>query len=158
MELKDLITPERTLFSMREDSKKCVLERVAQLVAKGLKIADCSDTDIFESYVARERLGNTGIGHGVAIPHLRCKKIHKPIGALLHLGNGVDFGAADRQPVDIIFALLVPEDATEEHLKLLSELATLFDKPEFRDKLRNADNPLALHETAMAYFKKVAEE
>jgi len=101
---------------------------------------------VFESLLARERLGGTGVGYGVAIPHGRLKSSDHTVGAFIKLQNGVDFDSADRQPVDLLFALLVPEKSNEEHLQILAALAKLFSDESLRTQLRDADNIEKIHQ------------
>jgi len=115
-------------------SKKRVLERVGELLATSAP--NLSPEEIFEQLLERERLGSTGLGHGVALPHARLKGINQACGVLVRLEAGVDYDAIDGQPVDLVFGLLVPHDATQEHLQLLAKLAALFSKESFRNQLR----------------------
>ena len=101
--------------------------------------------EVFDSLLARERLGGTGIGHGVAIPHGRLKNTDHTIGAFIKLQTAVDFDAIDNQPVDLIFALLVPEDSTQEHLQILAAIAGLFNDEQAREQLRRASSPEELY-------------
>lgn len=117
-------------------SKKRVLEHAARLLSRG--DSDLA-VDIFERLLERERLGSTGLEGGVALPHARMPGIDESRGAFLTLDTPVDFDSVDGQPVDLVFALLVPEEATTEHLQLLAELARLFHDPALRDKLRQAN-------------------
>ncbi len=119
-------------------SKKRVLERVGELLATAAP--NLSSEEIFEQLLERERLGSTGLGHGVALPHARVKGIDQACGVLVCLESGVDYDAIDGQPVDLVFGLLVPHDATQEHLQLLAKLASIFSKDEFREQLRDAEN------------------
>lgn len=136
MQVTDLITTDRIECNVDASSKKRALEVLSKL------ISDSEDTistnDVFESLLARERLGATGVGYGVAIPHGRLKNTTHTLGAFVKLSNGIDFDAADRQPVDLLFALLVPEESTDEHLKALATLANMFSDSDFRSKLRDA--------------------
>ena len=92
----------------------------------------------FDSLISRERLGATGVGYGIAIPHGRIKNCQKIIGAFIQLNNGVDFNTIDNQPVDIMFALIVPEESTDEHLQVLALLASMFNDENFRQKLHQS--------------------
>jgi PTS system nitrogen regulatory IIA component len=94
--------------------------------------------DVFEALIAREKLGSTGFGNGIAIPHCRLKGCEAPISALLHLDAPIDFDAIDGAPVDLLFVLLVPEAATDAHLELLRQIASMLDRKEVREKLRSA--------------------
>lgn len=144
MELTDLITPERVVCDIEAQSKKKSLDLVSDLIAQ----ADdsISSLDVSESLRARERLGGTGVGHGVAIPHGRLKNTRQTLGAFIRLRQGVDFESADHKPVDLIFALLVPEESTDEHLQVLAKLASMFSNDAFREKLRKADSSQMLYQ------------
>ncbi|MFS2122519.1 PTS IIA-like nitrogen regulatory protein PtsN [Pseudomonas sp. Pseusp97] len=136
--LEQILTPGRSLVNVPGGSKKRVLEQIASLVARELPGFDSQD--IFDSLVARERLGSTGFGNGIAIPHCRLTGCQSPISAILHLDHPVDFDALDGAPVDLVFVLLVPEAATEEHLELLRQIASMLDRSDVRDRLRHAAN------------------
>lgn len=123
-------------------SKKRILERAAQLLAANSE--DPTAEQIFERLLERERLGSTGLAGGVALPHARMPGIHDSRGAFLRLAEQVDFDALDGRPVDLVFALVVPEEATEEHLQLLARLAAMFNEEELRDQLRTSDAKEAL--------------
>jgi PTS system nitrogen regulatory IIA component len=118
-------------------SKKRVLEQAARLLAASAE--EPAAELIFERLLERERLGSTGLAGGVALPHARMPGLSKSRGAFLRLAEAVEFDALDDQPVDLVFALLVPEDATEEHLQLLAQLAGMFNEEELRNRLRKAD-------------------
>ena len=137
--LQNLITPQRIAVGMAASSKKRLLEKLGELMHADVPTLDINAA--FSSLIERERLGSTGIGHGVALPHGRLRGLDHPVGALGILADGMDFEAIDNQPVRLVFALLVPEDANEEHLKLLSLLAGLFSKEDIRQHLLKADNP-----------------
>ncbi len=117
-------------------SKKKALERLAELLAEAGKPPAAAQ--IYEKLLERERLGSTGMSHGVAIPHARIAGLKQPRGAFLRLEHGVDFDALDGKPVDLLLGLLVPEEATDEHLALLAELASLFSGHRFSSGIRAA--------------------
>ncbi len=145
MNIADIITPERIGQGVRSGSKKRVLELLSELIVSDLPTL--AESEVFESLIARERLGSTAIGHGVAIPHGRMKSNgERSIGAFMQLEEGIDFDAADDQPVNLLFALLVPKDSTDEHLEILSKLAEMFSDEEFCDKLRAAKSKATLHD------------
>ena len=123
-------------------SKKRILEQAALLLAAHNE--EPSAEQIFERLLERERLGSTGLAGGVALPHARMPGIQETRGAFLRLVEAVEFDALDGKPVDLVFALLVPEDATEEHLQLLAQLAAMFNDEELRDQLRVAEAEEAL--------------
>ena len=143
MELRDIIDPDRIAYDVDVSSKKRALETVSDILTRGGEESLASQ-DVCESLIAREKLGSTGIGCGVAIPHGRLKNTDKTLAAFIRLHKGVDYDAVDNQAVDLIFALLVPENSTEEHLQILAQIAEMFSNEEFRNKLRQADNPQAL--------------
>ena len=132
--LAELLAPERIACNLHATSKKRALELVSDLLASSDPAL--SQTAVFESLIGRERLGSTGLGHGVAIPHARVRGMPHAVAAFVKLDQGVDFDAADEQPVDLLFALLVPEHYTDEHLQLLAELARMFSDPELCEALR----------------------
>ena len=96
-----------------------------------------SDMEILDALISRERLGSTGLGHGVALPHSRLDVVDAPLAAMITLADGVDFEASDGEPVDLVFGLLVPRDCNDEHLKILAELAKRFSDAELREALRD---------------------
>jgi len=156
MELQDIIDPERIAYDVDVSSKKRALETISDILVKGGGGENLVSHDVCESLIAREKLGSTGIGCGVAIPHGRLKNTDKTLAAFIKLHKGVDYDAIDNQAVDLIFALLVPENSTEEHLKILAEIAEMFSNETFRKKLREASNPQALW-TLLRNWKKRAE-
>ncbi|HEX8542583.1 PTS fructose transporter subunit IIA [Pseudomonas syringae] len=145
--LENILTPGRSLVNVPGGSKKRVLEQIANLI--GREVPDLDSQTVFESLVAREKLGSTGFGNGIAIPHCRLKGCHSPISALLHLDAPVDFDAIDGAPVDLLFVLLVPEAATDAHLELLRQIASMLDRKEVRDRLRSAESNEALYQVVL---------
>ncbi|WP_221797560.1 PTS IIA-like nitrogen regulatory protein PtsN [Oceanobacter mangrovi] len=146
--IADILTPERTLADVDVTSKKKLLEFIASLVADD--ISGSSADEVFERLLGRERLGSTGIGEGIAIPHCRLRQCGQAIGVLLRLQQAIDFDSIDKQPVDLVFALLVPEEATDEHLQILATLAGNFSQPDYRQQLRDAASNIQLYERALA--------
>lgn len=144
MQLSDLLTPERIACNLSAQSKKRVLEIISDLIAGGE--AKVTAIEVFDSLLSRERLGATGVGHGMAIPHGRLKNISQAIGAFVKLQEAVDYDAIDNQAVDLIFALLVPENSTEEHLQILAAIATMFNDEPTRAKLREATSAGELYQ------------
>ncbi len=124
-------------------SKKRVFERAGILFENQLQIAR---SQVFDSLFARERLGSTGLGQGVAIPHGRVKGLRDAVGAFFKTTHPIAFDAPDGQPVSLIFILLVPERATELHLQLLGELAQMFSDKAFRERLHTLDEPATIHQ------------
>ena len=127
---------------LEASSKKRVFENAALLFENNHGIAQ---SKVYEALFAREKLGSTGLGQGIAIPHGRIKGLKEAIGGFLRLNNPVQFDAADGKPVNMVFVLLVPEAATELHLQILSELAQMFSERAFREKLLQAPTALAVH-------------
>jgi PTS system nitrogen regulatory IIA component len=124
-------------------SKKRVLESAARLLA----VPDDEETvtaQVFERLLERERLGSTGLAGGVALPHARMPGLENSRGAFIRLAEPVEFDALDGEAVDLVFALLVPEEANEEHLQLLAQLASRFNDAELRERLRSASADEAL--------------
>ncbi len=135
MKLSDLIGADHVRRDINASSKKAVLEILADTLAGD--IAAITSRDVFDCLLIREKLGSTGLGHGVAIPHGRIKMIEKPVCVLLLLDTPVDFDSVDKQPVDIVIGLIVPEESTEEHLQILAGIAERFSDPGFADTMRN---------------------
>ncbi len=136
---EDLLQLDQISLSNTASSKKRALEAMAELLAAGTNTP--GSEAIYEKLLDRERLGSTGLDHGIALPHARIKGINKPTGAFIRLAKGIDFDALDGKPVDLIFGLLVPEQATEAHLELLAGLARLFNKPQLCAQIRQATTP-----------------
>ncbi|MFC5693955.1 PTS IIA-like nitrogen regulatory protein PtsN [Pseudomonas sp. GCM10022186] len=145
--LEQILTPGRSLVNVPGGSKKRVLEQIAKLVARDLP--DLDNQDIFESLVSREKLGSTGFGNGIAIPHCRLTGCTAPISAVLRLDAPIDFDAIDGMPVDLLFVLLVPEAATDEHLELLRQIASMLDRSDVRERLRQAPDSTSLYQVVV---------
>lgn len=146
IQLEDnILTPGRTLAGVPGGSKKRVLETIAGLIARDMPTLEAQE--IFSSLVARERLGSTGFGNGIAIPHCRLPGCTQPISAFLSLQAPVDFDAIDGLPVDLLFVLLVPEAATDQHLQLLRQVASVLERSENRERLRQASDSQRLYQT-----------
>ena len=139
--LANLLSAEQVLLDLEASSKKRVFEHAGMLFEARLGLARST---IFDSLFAREKLGSTGLGQGVAIPHGRIKGLKQAAGAFLRLANPVPFDSPDGRPVDLLFVLLVPEQATEQHLQILSELAPRFSERTFREKLQAAPDAAAI--------------
>lgn len=146
MRVQDLLSPERTFTLQQANDKADLLQHLAGLAA--VPGCNLNAEDVFNALMARERLGSTGIGEGVAIPHCRLSCCDAPQGILLKLAEPVEFDSLDGRPVDIVFALLTPAADADIHLKVLSHLAALFNQPDYRDALRSAANAAALYQQA----------
>ncbi len=138
-----ILLPENVLLDADSTSKKRVFERVGILYENTKQI---SRSQVFDSLFAREKLGSTGLGHGVAIPHGRIKGLSVATAAFIKTQTPIPFEAPDGQPVNLIFVLLVPERATDQHLQLLSELAQMFSDKTFREQLQNSNEAAFIHQ------------
>ena len=141
-QIAQLLPESNILLDLEATSKKRLFEQVGQLFEDQAQIAR---SVVFDSLFAREKLGSTGLGQGIAIPHGRIKGLTRALGAFVRPRQPIPFDAPDGKPVGQIFVLLVPEHATEEHLQLLSELAEMFSERRFRDQLAAARDSQSLH-------------
>jgi PTS system nitrogen regulatory IIA component len=138
-----LLPPANVLLDLPVSSKKRLFEQIGLLFENNHGIARSL---VFDSLFARERLGSTGLGQGVAIPHGRIKGLKDALGAFVRLGQPIPFDAPDGKPVNLLFVLLVPEQATEKHLQILSELAQMFSDRVLREAMAAAADAGALHQ------------
>ncbi len=148
MQIADMLSPDRIQLNLACKSKKNALAISAKLIAD----ADSSlaQTDIFDCLLARERLGGTGFGNGVAMPHGRLQYNQQTMASFITLNNGVDYDAIDGQPVDLVFALIVPQDSADEHLQILSMLASKFKDRDLINKIRRAASAQAIYKLLTA--------
>lgn len=144
MQINELINPGRIACKLEVNSKKRALESLSALLAE--TIAAPTNHQIFEKLLEREKLGSTGVGQGVAIPHCRIQDLDHILVAFASLQHGIDFDALDHKPVDLILAILVPEACTESHLKVLASAAQMFSDTQFCDILRCANSAQKLYE------------
>jgi PTS system nitrogen regulatory IIA component len=149
MQLQTILTPRRTLNGAQGSSKKRVFEAIADFICND--VTNLDSNELFIALNAREKLGSTGIGKGIAIPHCRIKNCSTTTGALIKLQQAIDFDAIDDEPVDLMFVLLVPEEATDKHLQTLATLASLFNQAEFCQSLRDAESNEELYNAAINY-------
>ena len=150
-----LLPPSNILLELDVTSKKRLFEQAGLLFENNQGIARSA---VFESLFAREKLGSTGLGQGIAIPHGRIKGLKDAIGAFLRLTNPVPFDAPDGKPVSVVFILLVPEQATEHHLQILSELAQMFSDREMRESLGTDSDATALHHKITLWNPHAADQ
>jgi PTS system nitrogen regulatory IIA component len=143
-----LLPPANVLLDLQVSSKKRLFEQVGLIFENQNGIARSL---VFDSLFARERLGSTGLGQGVAIPHGRIKGLKEALGAFVRLAQPVPFDAPDAKPVMLLFVLLVPEQATEKHLQILSELAQMFSDRALREAMTGAADAAALHQLIAAW-------
>jgi PTS system nitrogen regulatory IIA component len=142
-EIAKLLPPENVVVGLEASSKKRVFEQAGLIFENHQGIARSL---VYDALFAREKMGSTGLGQGIAIPHGRIKGLKDAKGAFLRLAAPVQFDAPDGKPVDNVFVLLVPEAATEHHLHLLSELAQMFSDRAFRERLAAAPDGAAAHQ------------
>jgi len=143
MNLDTLISSNAVINNAEIKSKKRALELLAEHLATEANKSSADGIDalkIFQLLTEREKLGSTGMGHGVALPHTRTSLAENAIGAFLKLDKGIDFDSPDQQPTDLIFALMVPEHYTDEHLKILAYLASLFSDENFCKIIRESNS------------------
>jgi PTS system nitrogen regulatory IIA component len=146
--LTEILSPGRTVCHAPGPSKKRLFETIAHVIS-----AD-QPSLVYEEVLyqlnAREKLGSTGLGQGIAIPHCRVDACPQPLGTLITLEQAIDFDAPDEQPVDLLFALLVPGEAHQQHLDILANVARLFSQPDFCQRLRAANSSRELFDVATA--------
>lgn len=147
MNLNSILSPELTFCKVQGGSKKRLLETSASLIAS--KVSEVNATQVYDALSAREQLGSTGLGEGIAIPHCRVPRTQKTLGCLVKLAEPVDFDSIDNMPVDLLFFLLVPEGTLAGHLDTLRMLAEHFSKPEFCQRLRAAQTDAELYAAAL---------
>jgi len=142
MQLADIVSPDAILPALKATSAKQALQEIGRKAEQvyGLKCRLVTD-----GLLAREKLGSTAMGHGVAIPHTRMDGLDGIVGVFARLERPVDFDAADGQGVDLLFALIAPEEAGADHLRALARVSRLLRSETMRQKLRSSDDPKALH-------------
>ncbi len=142
MDLSDLILPGSVIPSLRANSKK---QAIQELAAKGAEITGLDERQIFDTLIQREKLGSTGVGGGIAIPHGKLASLDRIHAVFARLPRPVEFEALDEQPVDLMFLLLAPENAGADHLKALARIARILREPGVAARLRAAVDPGALY-------------
>jgi len=141
MDLSDLISLDAVIPVLKANSKK---QTIQELSAKAAAVTGLPERSIFDTLLQRERLGSTGVGHGVAIPHGKMVAVDHIIGLFARMDRPIDFEALDDEPVDLIFVLLAPEGAGADHLKALARIARVLRDPATATKLRAAKDADAL--------------
>ena len=142
MEIRDLLTSDSVIANLRVTSKKQALQELAGAVSR---ITDLDERAVFDVLMEREKLGTTGVGNGIAIPHGKLPEIKELFGLFARLDEPVDFDAIDEQPVDLVFLLLAPEGAGADHLKALARVSRLLRDKSVCEKLRGADQTDAIY-------------
>src|SRR5438309_8648140 len=146
MLLTDLVAPDAIVPALKVNSKKQILQ---ELAAKAAELCGQSERTIFETLQQREKLGSTGVGNGIAIPHGKLPKLGNLFGLFARLEKPIEFEALDGKPVDLVFVLLAPESAGADHLKALARVARLLRDPEVARKLRESRDAEALYAVLM---------
>lgn len=136
MTITALLSPERIFINAKITSKKRLLEFIAEQISNQFEI---NQATLFSNLLDRERLGSTGLGKGFAVPHARLANLKEAVGLFIKLDHPVNFEALDKQPVDLVFAIIIPEEATDQHLQILSALARVFSQAEVCDAIRSAN-------------------
>jgi PTS system nitrogen regulatory IIA component len=142
MNIADLITPNSVIANLRVGNKKQALQELARRAAQ---IVGLPERRIYDVLVERERLGSTGVGTGIAIPHGKLAELTRLYGLFARIERPIDFGAIDDRPVDLIFVLLAPENAGADHLKALARISRLLRSASVCEKLRGSEKPDALY-------------
>ncbi|MBZ0140219.1 MAG: PTS IIA-like nitrogen regulatory protein PtsN [Pseudorhodoplanes sp.] len=142
MPLIDFVTPSAVIPALKVNGKK---QAIQELAARAAALCGQNERVIFETLLQREKLGSTGIGHGIAIPHGKLPKLERLFGLFARLERPIDFESLDGQPVDLIFLLLAPEGAGADHLKALAQVARLLRDPDIAHKLRESRDSEALY-------------
>ncbi len=153
--LASILPPAQVLVSVDVTSKKRAFEEAGLLFES---LHGLSRALITDSLFARERLGSTGLGHGVAIPHGRIKGLTAPMAAVFQLASPIGFDAPDEQPVGLLIFLLVPEAATQKHLEILSEIAELLSDSQLRERLKSSSDAQLLHSMIDSWQSSVASQ
>jgi PTS system nitrogen regulatory IIA component len=148
MNIKSLLSLDCVLYQHQCASKKRLLETIASHICD--RNPDLDPGNVFSALIARERLGSTGLGKGIAIPHCRIADCKETIGVLVTLATPIDFNAIDNEPVDIIFVLVVPEDGDQDHLKTLATLAETFSNEASLQKIRQSKDAQELYNIVTA--------
>ena len=144
-----LLTPERTLCKISGNSKKRIFEVLAETFDSDSSMIPARE--VYEHLLARERLGSTGLGMGVAIPHCRAESCVNPVGVLATLDNGLEFDSPDGKPVNLLFALIVPHEEHQNHLDILAEVAKLFSYEKFCERLRSTSDPCEMYQMSIKW-------
>ena len=144
MEIKDILHPDCTLCAVEGSSKKRVLEVISQIANQFL--LDIDQATILSSLTCREKMGSTGIGNGIALPHGRLKELKNVMAIVITCDKPINYDAIDNAPVDVFFAILVPEDKASEHLGTLSTIAATLSNKDTLNRMRNAKTDQELFE------------
>ena len=149
MKLSEILTPDRCFCKVQGFSKKRLLKTLSSML--GDSFSNLDENQVFDSMMAREQLGSTGIGNGIAIPHCRVPYCKEIIGCLITLDSFIDYDSADGMPVDLIFVLIVPEEKKDDHVRTLAIVAERFNSNKYCDALRQAQTSIELYDQAVSF-------
>ena len=144
MQLNELLKPELVYYDECSVGKTALFKEICKLLSS-VNTTLCEE-ELFDAFIARERLGSTAIGHGIAIPHIRSDKVSHMQCCLIKLKHDIDFGAEDQQPINLVIAMIVPHLLIDEHLCTLSQIANYFNDEHARDTIKKACNPFKLQQ------------
>lgn len=147
MTISALLSPQKIFIDTEVTSKKKLLEMIANIVADRSSL---SQSAVYNNLLGRERLGSTGLGKGFAVPHARVPELNETVGCFFRLKDPVNFESPDNQPVDLVFTIIIPEEATEEHLQILSSLARIFSQSEVCQAIRQASDKVEIEQIIQA--------
>jgi PTS system nitrogen regulatory IIA component len=147
--LSRIIPPENVALDIEVADKQQLFDKVAQLFERQCALPAAT---ISENLLEREKLASTGLGHGVAVPHGRIEGLKSPTAALIRLSDPLPFDSPDGQPVDLMIVLLIPDNVTQKHLEILSEIAEMFSDTDFKDALTREKNPETVHGMVMSWL------
>lgn len=143
MQLADFLSSENIHICAEMQCKTQLLNFLSKKIANATSL---DEVQIRQEFIARETLGSTGLGNGVALPHIRLPNLDTPVAAFFMLRTSIDFDSPDELPVDLVFSLAAPESDTCQHLEILSKIAELFSQPAFREKIRTSHSTMAIYE------------
>mgnify|MGYP000548381467 CR=1 FL=1 len=149
MEIKDILSSDCTRCAVPITSKKRALQIISVVASE--KLSELNEEDVLNSLLCREKMGSTGIGNGIAIPHGRVEGLSSPLAIVLTCSPGIEFDAIDNQPVDIFCAILIPEDQCQAHLSTLAGIAKLLSQKELTKKIRHAETNQQLYQLLVDY-------
>ena len=147
--MEDILTPERCYCNVEGVSKKRILKTVSEKLEKNTGYLDANQ--VFDALMAREQLGSTGLGNGIAIPHCKVPECKEILGCVVTLNEAIDFDAVDSNPVDLLFVLIVPDEKSDAHVQALSQVAQLFNDENFCFILRNTHDGEDIYNVAITY-------
>ena len=149
MQLEEILTPGRCYCNVEGVSKKRLLKTVSENIEKNVGYLDANK--VFDALLAREQLGSTGLGNGIAIPHCKVPECKEILGCIVTLKEPIDFDSIDSKPVDLIFVLIVPDEQSDAHVQALSQVAQLFNDENFCFILRNTHDGEDIYNIAITY-------